>query len=180
MDVLTLPARQQHAVYFYQHSDYLAWRVHDFVREGLAMGETVIVVATEEHRRAVRRSFAGSSRVGEPAYLEFDAAEYLAQFCTDGVLNKARFADTVTPFLTQAEGLGRPIRLYGEGVAVLWDRGYREAAIELEEWWNELIDQYRLSTVLCGYNTDMKTADGLVDVLAAHTHVCLGDAIKPS
>jgi len=178
MDVGNLPAAGQHGVYFYQDLGFVTQRVQAFVRDGLAKGETVIVVATDEHRRAVRRSLSCSLGVIEPTYIDMDAAEYLSQFCIGGLLDKDRFMATVMPLLTQVQESGRPIRLYGEGVAVLWNQGFRQAAMELEQWWNELIPQYRFSTVLCGYASKDQTADDLVEILAAHTHASLGDAVK--
>ncbi|ALA59233.1 MEDS domain-containing protein [Nitrospira moscoviensis] len=178
MNALTAPAMRRHGVYFYQHSDFLTKRVHDFVLEGVALGETVVVVATEEHRKALRRALVQGSAIQKTAYLDMDAEEYLSGFCAGGVLDKDRYLAVVTPFLTQVQESGRPIRLYGEGVTVLWNRGFRQAALELEQWWNELIRQYRFSTVLCGYGVEAQTAEELVDVLAMHSHVCLGEAIE--
>lgn len=175
MYALTPVKTRRHGVYFYHHSDYLTQRVVHFVREGLSLDETVIVVATKEHRRAVRKALALKGSAHESAYLDVDAEEYIAEFCADGILNKNHFLTTVMPFLGQAHDLGRPIRLYGEGVAVLWNRGFRQAAIELEEWWNELLDQYRFSTILCGYNTEAHKVDELLEILDFHTHICLGD-----
>jgi hypothetical protein len=178
MSVVAPVETSRHGVYFYQRSDYLTQRVHDFVCEGLALGETVVVVATEEHRQVVRRVLADGPAAHVSAYLDVDVANCLARFCTGGVLDKPRFLDAVTPFFTQVQDLGRPIRLYGEGVTVLWEQGFRQAAIELEGWWNELIRQYRFSSILCGYAAGGQTTDDLMDVLAVHTHVCLGAAIR--
>jgi hypothetical protein len=136
------------------------------------------VVAVEEHRQAVRRSLSRSPAIDEPTYFDVDAEEYLARFSDGGVLDKSRFLALVTPVLNEAQALGRPIRLYGEGVAVLWNQGFRQAAIELEQWWNELLRQYSFSTILCGYPSDAHAADDLVEILAAHTHACIGDAIQ--
>ena len=38
--------------------------------------------------------------------------------------------------LRQAAKAGRPVRVFGEMVALLWDPGLTDAAIEVEAMWN--------------------------------------------
>src|SRR6266540_3933007 len=52
-------------------------------------------------------------------------------------------------------GLGRgTTRVYSETVNLLWQEGKQEAAIRLEEYWNELARQYPFS-LFCGYMLDV-------------------------
>jgi len=65
------------------------------------------------------------------------------------------------------------VRAFGEMVAVLWERDQREAAIELEELWNELLGHHPFS-LMCGYPLGR---DGRADpkaferILGLHTSV---------
>jgi hypothetical protein len=60
------------------------------------------------------------------------------------------------------------VRAYGEMVDLLWKDGKAEAAIALEELWNELAAKYQFS-LLCAYSQETldKPANGL-DV----RHIC--------
>jgi len=51
--------------------------------------------------------------------------------------------------LRQAAEAGRPVRVFGEMVWLLWDAGLIDAAIEVEAMGNELGAQYSFS-LLCG------------------------------
>lgn len=53
--------------------------------------------------------------------------------------------------LVASAGNGNPnLRIYGEMVALLWDEGRRDAALELENLWNHLASRHRF-TLLCAY-----------------------------
>ena len=43
------------------------------------------------------------------------------------------------------------VRAYGEMVDLLWQEGNHEAAIVVEQYWNDLANLYRYS-LLCGYS----------------------------
>ena len=61
---------------------------------------------------------------------------------------------------------GRPVRAYGEMVALLWDDGLVNAAIQLEAMWNELGRAHSFS-LFCGYPVGSVTRDGHLDAFAA-------------
>jgi hypothetical protein len=66
------------------------------------------------------------------------------------------------------------VRAYGEMTDVLWQKGQREAALRLEEYWTELATLQTFS-VLCAYyldNLDSKAYGGpLESVCKVHTHL---------
>ena len=68
--------------------------------------------------------------------------------------------------IRQAGTGGRPVRAYGEMVALLWDDGLVNAAIQLEAMWNELGQAHPFS-LLCGYPAGSVTRDGYLDAFAA-------------
>ena len=71
----------------------------------------------------------------------------------------------------------RRVRVFGEMVDVLCERGQRDAAVELEELWNRLA-RTRDFTLLCGYRLDVfdrtSQVDTLPNVCRLHTHVTTG------
>ncbi len=83
-----------------------------------------------------------------------------------GRLDPAAFDRVIGDLLRQAGTGGRPVRAYGEMVALLWDDGLVNAAIQLEAMWNELGRAHSFS-LFCGYPAGSVTRDGHLDAFAA-------------
>jgi hypothetical protein len=62
------------------------------------------------------------------------------------------FRRVVVPIIQSAAQAGRPVRAYGEMVALLWDAGDVLGAIDLEELWTQLGCELPFS-LLCGYRS---------------------------
>jgi DcmR-like sensory protein len=105
-------------------------------------------------RRAVLVNAAGAALSAETA-----GATVLAEAAGATVLAEAAGA---------AGQHGRPVRAYGEMVALLWDAGLVNAAVELEEMWNSLGAQCAFS-LFCGYPASSVSGDGQLE---AFTEVC--------
>ncbi len=162
-----------HAVQVYDDDDEIVAGVAQFVREGLGAQARVIVIATPEHRQEVEASLrrsgtdvAAALRCGD--YLPLDAAATMAGFMAGSVPDAARFAEQVGALIDAAGAGGRPVRAYGEMVALLWDAGAVDAALTLEAHWNDLAET-RDFTLLCGYRASALGAEGQ---LAAVGRVC--------
>jgi anti-sigma regulatory factor (Ser/Thr protein kinase) len=165
--------RAEHAVVFYRHDDQLAEMVVRYLLPAVADLTPVIVIATPGHIAAIeaRLAEAGADLAAarsQGLFLVRDAAETSRGFMSAGWPDPAGFWRAITPLLRRAAVAGRPVRVYGEMVAVLWDAGLVGAAIELEAMWNELAAQYDFS-LLCGYAQQPVLGDGHLDDL---TEVC--------
>jgi hypothetical protein len=146
-----------HVVQFYEQSPYLVDRVSAFIAPGLKAGEAAIVIATPEHREMIERQLqAHGIDVAEMrtqgSYVDLDATETLSKFMIDGQPDRKRFVDVIGGAITQARPKAQfPIvRAFGEMVALLWAQGRQDAAINLEELWNELLGHHPFS-LMCGY-----------------------------
>src|SRR4051812_32173587 len=173
--------RCDHAVQVYEQLDELVESVVDYLAAGFAIGAPSIVIAMPEHRRRFNEEL--EARGSEPVLLERlglltyrDAAETLAGFMHDDVPSAERFEQTVGVLIEEvaARFPGKTVRAFGEMVDVLWQRGEKQAALALEELWNELAQTLPFA-LLCGYrldifNIDVQTAD-LPDVFCTHSHV---------
>jgi len=108
------------------------------------------------------------------AYLALDARETIRRFMVGDRPDPAGFWQVTTPLLRQAALAGQPVRVFGEMVSLLWDAGLVNAAIEVEEMWNELGRQYPFS-LICAYPARPVTCshylDALTEVCRAHTEV---------
>lgn len=162
------PWRRGHAVTFYALDTDGIDAVAGFVATGWAADECVIVVATEPHRTAVdaRLRALGHDPDAERRsgrLFVLDAESTLRRFFVDGHLDLARLSTLVSEALERAGAGSRPVRIFGEMVAMLWALGEVEAAIELELHWNELLRRHDFS-LLCSYPTDSFQQAELVDV----------------
>jgi hypothetical protein len=149
-----LPPRADHLVAFYEDDAFLVAATAEFVGEGLQRGETVLVVATPEHRAgfeaALREAGHDLDGLGRGRYEVLDAADRLSTLVHDGLLDVGRFQREIGGWLERATAGGRRVRVYGEMVALLWEAGHLATAIELEGLWNGLIEEHAFP-ILCGY-----------------------------
>ena len=165
-----------HAVQFYHEDGFLIDAVAAFIQAGYEEHATIIVVATEQHRKELHTRFqdAGQGEI-EATVMYIDAMELLSAFMVDGQPNQTRFVACLQPIFEQAATLRGPIRIYGEMVAVLWAQGNPRAAIRLEELWNKLATSFPFS-LLCGYPMSGfpdKNHESFHQVCHPHTHVHL-------
>jgi hypothetical protein len=102
-----------------------------------------------------------------PGTLVFlDAEETLTSFLVEGHLDHAAFERVVGGLVRNAAAGGRSVRIFGEMVALLWDRGLVPAAIELETYWNDLARETPFS-LFCAYPSAACSAE----ICALHTDV---------
>ena len=146
-----------HLVEFYDSEAFLAASVRDYLAPALRQGDAALVVATPSHRQAFEAALAATGvdlgAAGRKGlYLAVDAEETLAGFMTERGPDPSRFTTAVHNLVARVSGSGRPIRVYGEMVAVLWAEGNIVAAIAVEELWNDLARLHPLS-ILCAYPT---------------------------
>lgn len=166
-----------HVVQFYGHDEELADRVADYLLEALDADGVAIVIATPAHRREFEArltqagaDLAAATRNG--AYLALDASDTMRAFMTGDRLDAGAFDRVIGGLISRAADKGtgeaggaRPVRAYGEMVALLWDAGLVNAAVELEEMWDALGRRHPFS-LLCGYPVGSVTRAGAVDAFA--------------
>jgi signal transduction histidine kinase/ActR/RegA family two-component response regulator len=145
-----------HCVQFYEDDGFLLDAVSRFIGAGLRAGDGGVVIATTRHLDglAARLSACGldvAAARDRGQYVAVDAAETLSDFMDGGSPEPARFAEVVGSLLAgAARDGGRPVRAFGEMVALLWAEGNPGAAIGLEDLWNEL-GRIRPLSLLCAY-----------------------------
>ena len=146
----------QHVVHLYENDSSLLNRTSQLVRDSLSAGSSVLVVATESHREAIARDLrshgldlAAASAGGR--YLAFDAEETLSKFLVNREPDPRLFTELVGGLLATASRASHDrVVVFGEMVALLWSQGEYEAAIRLEELWNELATTHSFS-LHCAY-----------------------------
>lgn len=172
------PISPGHTVQFYSEDDFLLHKLSGFVGSALNSGNAALVIATREHRALLAESLASevpdfTGAVAQKRYVAVDANDTLARFMVGGVPDRDRFFNVVGKLAAQT-ARGRALAAFGEMVAVLWERGQRQAAVDLEKLWNELLRQFPMS-LLCGYRMQqfggIEDRDAFATVCSEHTRV---------
>jgi PAS domain S-box-containing protein len=171
-----------HEVQFYEDEQFLTDAVAAFLDAGARAGDTLVVIATEVHRESFCRQLE-SRGVDVPAMLSagrltlLDARETLSKFMQKGQPDRTLFEQVIGRLVaTLAAALppGTRLRAYGEMVDLLWRDGRQDAAIHLEELWNDLQRQHSF-TLLCAYAMASfynEPAD-ITRVCGTHSHVSM-------
>lgn len=173
-----------HAVRFYRDDQELAACAGSFLSETLEAGGAGVVVATAAHRRMIGPVLADTGRADQ--VLAVDADQTLRGFVDGGKIDAGLFRAWAENLIGRAASRGRPVSVYAEMVAVLWDAGQVTLAIELEELWNDLAARLPFS-LLCGYPVRLLSASdtqraAVRRVCSLHTSVVGGPpgATEPS
>ncbi|MDQ6829349.1 MAG: ATP-binding protein [Gemmatimonadota bacterium] len=166
---------------FYEHDDYLAESVADYLAGGFAAGQPLIAIATEPHRQAFlsRLNAKGlpverACRTGRLTLL--DASDTLSTFMENGLPNPERCRATLGMVLERSRRIkpDATLRLYGEMVDVLWREGNCDGAIKLEAIWNDMAKSHSFA-LLCAYSLggfpNEAHTHGFEQVCRQHEHV---------
>ncbi len=186
-------ALHEHFVQFYENDSFLIDEVSGFLGAGLAAGQAGIVIATAAHRAGFEaKLLAGQAAAAESPleagrYIALDAAETLSRFMVDGWPDEGRFAAVIGGVIRQAAPDGRRVRAFGEMVSLLWAEGRHEAAIRLEEMWNDLAAAHSFS-LLCAYPMggfhDHEHGGSFLHICNAHSEVrpaeSFAEAVAPA
>jgi PAS domain S-box-containing protein len=149
----------EHVVYFYQESDSLLDSLGDFIGSALGAGNAAIIIATKVHLDGLQERLKAcgldthrASRQGR--YVALDASALLSQIMVNGMPDEERFEATVGRVIGRMsaalKGPRPEIAAFGEMVALLWTEGKIEAAVRLEQLWNQLAKKYSFS-LRCAY-----------------------------
>jgi PAS domain S-box-containing protein len=179
----TLPG--EHVAYFYQTCDSLLEALCDFIGPALSAGNAAIIIATKVHVGGLEQRLSArgldilkASKQGR--YVALDASETLAKIMLQGMPDGSRFTEIFDGAMNRTRAsvkAARPeIAVFGEMVSLLWTEGKTNAAIRLEQLWNELANKHSFS-LRCAYPVadfhGEKNAQPLMRVCAEHSAVVL-------
>lgn len=172
-----------HTVQFYGEDISLLKELSCFIGAALMAGDAAVVIATKAHRDGLTQrlqslGFDTAKAFEQARYVPLDAAETLEKFMLDGMPDAALFNEITGSILGQAaaaaEGKTSRIAAFGEMVALLWAEGNAEAALRLEELWNDLAQTYpfylRCAYPMSGFNREDHGAS-FQKICGAHSHV---------
>lgn len=152
-----------HTVHFYEDDGLFIESLSGFIGGALEAEGACVVLATSAHCRALTnrlRSFGIDVPfiVSSARLIALDAETTLAQFMVGGWPDEKLFFETLEPAFLQARtALSRPdstVVAFGEMVNLLCHEGRFEAAVRLEQLWNELARRQSVS-LRCAYLINM-------------------------
>jgi PAS domain S-box-containing protein len=172
-----------HSVQFYGDDSFLLDGLGRFVGAALGAGDASIVIATKAHRSGLTQRLQTCGldttlAVQQGRYITLDAAETLSLFMVDGWPDAKLFHEIIGNVIRKARlasrGTQPRIAAFGEMVALLWLEGKSEAALRLEQLWNEIAATQSFH-LHCAYPLGLFSNEehgNLIEkVCAEHTHV---------
>ncbi|HET9730894.1 MAG TPA: MEDS domain-containing protein [Acidimicrobiia bacterium] len=158
-----------HLVQFYEHDEDLIDLVGRTFAPRLSGGEAAVLIGTAAHLEQFMAILDElgvdvDRAIAEHRLLLHDARQTLDSLLIDGNPNRAALRAAFAGELrTLAEG-GRAVSIFGEMVALLWETGDVQSALELEAHWNELITELPVVVLLCAYPAQLFSATDRSDI----------------
>ncbi|HZQ20043.1 MAG TPA: ATP-binding protein [Terriglobales bacterium] len=178
-----LSLNHHHSVQFYEQDAILLDGLVPFIGSALGAGDSAIVIATKVHREGLANRLRAqgidiSVAVAQGRFMQLDAAETMNKFLVDSWPDAKLFRDviggTVERLAAAATSSRKEVAAFGEMVALLWSEGKAEAAIRLEQLWNELAQTHSFK-LHCAYPiadfSDREHSEKLKLICAEHSAV---------
>jgi hypothetical protein len=170
-----------HSVQFYDTHQALIDRLCGVVSSALLVGNSVLIVATKDHRELLTKSLQRlevhvRNYAREERFTMCDAEEMLSKFMAKGMPDPKLFLSSVGKLLIDVKKAARSkdqgLTVFGEMVAVLWDKGNKTGALALEGLWNDLLNESAFH-LHCAYPRSLFSQDeaGMLNVCESHSHV---------
>ena len=172
---------RRHEAMYYVEQEQLLDEWASVAETTLNTDATFLLLATDAHRQQLRamlerRGVNVGNAIGEGRYVSFTVDECLSKFMVGDRLDEARFWSAVTSLMlriVQASNAEQPHAVAcGECAPTLCVQGNAEAAVRLEQLWDEVTRTYSLDT-FCAYASDGCRCDDPSNVFeqvrAAHT-----------
>jgi MEDS: MEthanogen/methylotroph, DcmR Sensory domain len=154
-----------HMVQIYQDQDFLSHAVGRFAGAGLAKGEGVILVSTHRHWTAIRPRLQAEgadvrSAQARGQLMVVDADELLPRVMRGAMPDPPVFEGVFSDVVRQARASGGcdQVRVWGEMVDVLWERGDVAGSMNLEVLFDQLAKKVEIS-IFCSFLMDNFTGD---------------------
>jgi DNA-binding NarL/FixJ family response regulator len=174
-------ASHRHGLLFCSSDAVLVAAFSRFIAGALDRGSAVIVLVTEAHERSLLRSLHASQvdfalAIRQQRYVSVSITEMLAKVMVNGCPDPTRFLNAAEELLTEAArravGQHAEVAACGECSPTVWADGNVEAAIQLEQLWDD-VAKSRPMDILCAYPLAARdeSAPAVRRLCAEHTAV---------
>lgn len=167
-----------HLLQLYENEEIFLDAVEAFVSSGFVYGDSVIVIATEEHLRFLGERLNGNfsliKYVASKHFIPLDADMVLDQITAGGIIDEKRFDDFVNDLLDSLNiNYGSTVRVFCELVSLLCGIGNNDAAVKMEKLWHKYCDSDNIS-LFCAYPQKLVKSDSnefVSEVCSCHTKI---------
>ena len=151
---------RSHEVQFYSDDEAFVVGFTGFIESALKAENAIIVATTESHGKSLLQRLQEhgvdiAAAMEQERYLPLDVDETLATFMENDLPDPARFFRVVGDLIAAAARAtaGEPSRvaICGECASILWTQGNADAAIQVEQFCNQLTKRYGID-ILCGFS----------------------------
>jgi len=151
-----------HEVQFYSDDSLFLDGFTRFIGTALRNGSTAVFIGTAPHRISLLERLHAESQetragIRQGRYFALDAVEFLSYVMVNDMPDAGSFlkavGDLVASAASGANGEHSRVAVCGECAPILWAQGKADAAILLEELWNEIAKKYDVD-ILCGYSLE--------------------------
>jgi DNA-binding NarL/FixJ family response regulator len=151
-------ASHRHGLLFCSSDAVLVAAFSRFIAGALDRGSAVIVLVTDTHDRSLQRTLHASQvdiahAIRQQRYVSVSITELLAKVMVNGRPDPTQFLNAAEDLLTEVvrrAGADTEIAACGECSPTVWADGNVEAAIQLEQLWDD-IAKSRQMDILCAY-----------------------------
>ena len=175
-----------HIVQFHANDKFLIDDISHMIGSALVLGDAAVVIAAGSRREQLENQLKTSGFDPELArnegrYIVLDAEATLAEIYRNRKIDTRGFTALVGKAVVNAATNGRGdhprVVIFGELVALLVAKGDFEAAIRMEQLWNELARKHSFS-LRCAYPMDefagSKHTEAFLRICAEHSGVLVG------
>jgi len=169
-----------HSVQIYERDADLVTSVGGMLASSLSFGDSALVVATHEHRERITHELKNlgidvHACIEQGRYVALDAAEVMASVMREGLpereLFDTNFGSVLKEVRQHARNQNRGLTVYGECVALLWDEGRKQAALTLEEFWQDVFREDHTFHLHCAYPSSVFSDSSELRLIHdLHTH----------
>jgi DNA-binding NarL/FixJ family response regulator len=171
-----------HEVQFYSDDAVFLDTFARFIAVALKAGDAAIAVVSESHQDGLvlRLKTLGvdvDAATQQGTYIQLDAADTLSAFMVNDMPDAARFFEGFSTSIQSASKAAKArhprVAICGEGVALLWAEGKREAAIRVEQLSSDLAKTHKVD-ILCAYPFSLhiqEDEDAFRTICAEHSAV---------
>ena len=149
----------RHEALFYSDDTVLLDSFTRFIAAALKAGNSAIVVITESHReglvsRLKAQGLDVDAATQQGTYIQLDVNKTFSTFMVNDMPDSTRFFPVVRGLIEAAAKAARQphhgVVACGEGTSVLWAEGKANAAIRVEQLWDEVGKTFGVD-ILCGF-----------------------------
>lgn len=169
-----------HFVQFYEDESALVSLLSGYVGTALITGHGGLVIGNQSVRDSLavhllQQGYDVKIPRVQDRYVAVDGRETLAEILRAGGPDAVRFTRVIGDLIERASAAGsRRMVIFADMVATLWMDGKADAAIRLEELWNELAGKYIFS-LCCAYPmngfSNVRHAAPFLKICSQHAHV---------